>query len=108
MKRLLTCLVATSVVATGLLVGSNSVKAETRHPHPTYADTWNFGVTNDGWAYSHYYLEAPVRLGSSATVTDFWGNVKSYKAANYGWAIAGAKKNWDWIQAKAYYGWYWF
>lgn len=91
-----------------LFTTSRSVAAEVRHPHPTYIDTWEFGITNDGWAYSNYYLEAPVRLGSRASVTDAFGNIKSSAQANYGWARAGAKKQWNWVQAKSYYGWYWF
>ncbi|HEL0328020.1 TPA: hypothetical protein TUI13_000708 [Streptococcus equi subsp. zooepidemicus] len=31
-------------------------------------------MTSDNWAYSNAFLEASIRLGSSASVTDFWGN----------------------------------
>lgn len=103
-KIFLACLTILSAVSfSGIMVS-----AETRHPHPTYKDTWNFGVTPDGWAYSHYYLEAPINLGSSASVTDVFGRIKSSARADYGWAYAGAKKEWSWVRAQAYYGWYEF
>lgn len=77
-----------------------------QHPHLTYKDTWNDGVTSNGWAYSHYYLEAPAGLGSYAAVTDTFGNIKDSKYAPYGWAEAGDQKQWHWITSKARYGWY--
>lgn len=49
-------------------------------------------MTSDNWAYSNAFLGVPIRLGSSASVTDFWGNVKSRDSQNDGWARSGAKK----------------
>ena len=89
-------------------LAGGGVSADTQHPHPTYKDTWNYGVTSNGWAYSHYYLEAPIRLGSGSSVTEIWGNVKDYAKSNYGWANSGATKHWSWIQAKSFYSWYEF
>ncbi|MGT2800902.1 bacteriocin, lactococcin 972 family protein [Streptococcus marmotae] len=108
MKSYIKFLVTVGLFSTLLLVGSEKASAITEYPHPTYKDTWEYGVTSTNWAYSNYYLEAPAhtRLGSRATVTDFWGNIKSRAEANYGWAYAGAVKEWTWVQAKAFYGWY--
>ncbi|KIS13360.1 hypothetical protein AT48_00192 [Streptococcus equi subsp. zooepidemicus SzAM60] len=86
--------------------GITDFGVEARHPYLRCKNTWRSGITSDNWAYSNYFLEAPIRLGSSASVTDFWGNVKSRDSQNYGWARAGAKKQWSWVQAKSFYGWY--
>ncbi|HEL1074941.1 bacteriocin, lactococcin 972 family protein [Streptococcus equi] len=106
MKRSVKWFMSLGLVGAFVVAGISNVNAETRHPHPKYKDTWEFGITSDNWAYSNYFLEAPIRLGSSASVTDFWGNVKSRDSQNYGWARAGAKKQWSWVQAKSFYGWY--
>lgn len=63
-------------------------------------------MTSDNWAYSNAFLGVPIRLGSSASVTEFWGNVNSKDSQNNGWARAGVKKQWNWVQAKSCYGWY--
>jgi hypothetical protein len=83
------------------------VHAATQHPHPYYKDTWHYG-TNGKHGWSHYYLEAPVRLGSASSVKNIYGFVKSQKTSNYGWARSDAKKNpWD-LRLDAFYGWYEF
>lgn len=87
-------------------LGVTQISADTQHPHPTYKDTWNYGVTSNSYAYSDYYLEAPTRLGSYSSVTDMFGNIKSSASSNYGWARSGATKSWTWGRANAYYGWY--
>ncbi|MDR0920995.1 MAG: bacteriocin, lactococcin 972 family protein [Lactobacillales bacterium] len=97
-------------LTTGLLVSfivpTIMASATTEHPHPTYLDNWNYGVTSDNWAYSDYYLEAPIRLGSSSSVTDIFGKVKDFDKQDYGWAKSGAKKTISWVRANCYYGWY--
>jgi hypothetical protein len=87
--------------------GGVAVQAAIAHPHPTYKDTWNYGTSgNHGWSY--YYLEASVRLGSSATVKNIFGTVKVSKTKDYGWAKADATKSWNDLRLDAFYGWYWF
>ena len=107
-KKFIKLAVAGALALTLSPLANHTVSADTLHPHPYYKDTWNFGVTSNGWAYSDYYLEAPVRLGSASSVTDIWGNVKSSARANYGWARSGAQKEWSWVQAKSFYSWYAF
>ncbi|KRN32415.1 hypothetical protein [Weissella halotolerans] len=94
------------MTTTGLV--APAMQAAVRHPHPTFPDIWKYGITKRGYAYSQYWLKAPIRLGSSASITDAWGNLKAKDRANYGWAYAGAQKKWYWGTAKAFYGWYRF
>jgi 2-keto-3-deoxy-6-phosphogluconate aldolase len=89
-----------------VVFGGKSVEAAVAYPHPHYKDTWEYGVTKSNYAYSYYYLEAPVRLGSYTSVTDAYGNVKSRARSNYGWARAGAQKQWYLLVANSYYDWY--
>ena len=107
-KKFLKLAIAGALALSLSPLASKVVSADTRHPHPYYKDTWNFGVTSSGWAYSDYYLEAPVRLGSGSSVTDFWGNIKSSARANYGWARSCAQKRNGGVQAKSFYHWYEF
>jgi len=66
---------------------SNGASAghHTAYPHPDYIDIWNYGIRDsDNWAYSDYWLKANVRLGSSSSVTDIFGNVKDDARKNVG------------------------
>lgn len=104
-KTLVLTVAAASLLGVGALTSTNA-SASFAQPYPKYLDYWYYGTNSNGWAYSEYYLSAPVRLGSSSSVTDIWGNVKSSAKANYGYANSGAYKQVWWVRADAHYGWY--
>lgn len=108
MKKLVVkAVVSLSVLLFTIGVGTTVAQATIARPHPTYYDTWNYGRSgNHGWSY--YYLQAPVRLGSSSAVKNMFGRVKARSAANYGWARADATKAWNDVRLDAFYGWYAF
>lgn len=72
-KTLVLTVAAASLLGVGALTSTNA-SASFAQPHPKYLDYWYYGTNSNGWAYSEYYLSAPVRLGSSSSVTDIWGN----------------------------------
>lgn len=104
--RVKVILFLTMLVAT-VGIGGIAVNATIAHPHPSYKDTWDYGTSgNYGW--SHYYLEAPVRLGSASSVKNIFGTVKDSRRANYGWARSDANKSWNDVRLDSFYGWYSF
>ncbi|MBU7543539.1 bacteriocin, lactococcin 972 family protein [Weissella cibaria] len=106
MSKFLRGAVLLSAVAT---IGGGAIaeteSAATQHPHPTYKDTWNYGTNGNHW-WSYYFLEAPVRLGSSSSVKNTWGTTKAHAQANYGWVNSDATKDWNDGTLNANYGWY--
>lgn len=110
MKRLKKVVVY-GTVALGLLIGvaafTEVASAETGHgyhkchPHPHLLDEWEWGITDNNYAYSYYFMKAD-HWGSIATVTDIFGNHKSRDSRKYGCAKAGEYKQLWWVRADSW------
>lgn len=85
------------LVGAFVVAGISNVNAETRHPYLRCKDTWRSGMTSDNWAYSNAFLEASIRLGSSASVTDFWGNEANKAIPLLVGLVPVQKKQWNWL-----------
>lgn len=72
---------------------TTSASASVSHPAPyPLVDEWNVG-TNDNYGWSNYIMKTG-GYGSSSSVKNMYGVVKSKSSTKYGWANSSSSKDW--------------
>lgn len=100
---------AKRVIIGAAILGSfaitTSVSAVVSHPAPyPLVDEWNVG-TSDNYGWSNYIIKTGW-YGSSSSVKNIYGSVKSKASTKYGWANSSSSREWYDVRLDGFWG-YW-